>query len=108
VSPKNWGKQWATAHIAELRAGKTVSFRPHGRSMEGKIESGQLCTVSPVDPSTLKRDDIVLCKVNGFQYLHLVKDVGKDGRFLIGNNKGRINGWISAEDVYGRLVKVEP
>jgi len=57
---------WATPHIAKLAAGQTVSFRPRGGSMAGKIESGQLCTVAPVrDPSTLKVGDIVLCKVNG-------------------------------------------
>jgi len=36
---------WATGHIEKLRAGETVSFRPRGNSMTGKIESGQLCTV---------------------------------------------------------------
>src|SRR5204863_6971636 len=36
---------WATPHIEKLRAGETVSFRPRGNSMSGKIESGQLCMV---------------------------------------------------------------
>jgi tetratricopeptide (TPR) repeat protein len=31
--------------------------------MAGKIESGQLCTVVPVDPATLNVGDVVLCKV---------------------------------------------
>jgi hypothetical protein len=44
----------AGRHIARLRAGETVSFRPRGNSMSGKIESGQLCTVEPVDPLTLR------------------------------------------------------
>ena len=61
--------------------------------MKGKVESGQLCTVEPVDAATIKVGDIVLCKVNGKQYLHLVKAIqGK--RFQIGNNRGRINGWV--------------
>ena len=83
------------AYIAKLRAGEPVSFRPRGHSMSGKIESGQLCTVEPVDPVTLKAGDIVLCKVNGREYLHLVKAV-QGPRFQIGNNRGRINGWVSA------------
>ncbi|MGH7437414.1 MAG: hypothetical protein ACRENE_17185 [Polyangiaceae bacterium] len=75
--------------------------------MAGKIESGQLCTVEPVtDHSTLKVGDIVLCKVHGTEYLHLVKAV-QDGRFQIGNNKGRINGWIGANAIYGICLKVE-
>ena len=63
---------WASQHIAALRTGATVQFRPRGHSMRGKIESGQLCTVSPVDPASLAVGDIVLCKVNGREYLHLV------------------------------------
>lgn len=99
---------WATGHIATLREGKTISFRPRGGSMSGKIESGQLCTVKPVsDSSTLKVGDIVLCKVKGNEYLHLIKAIqGK--RFQIGNNRGGINGWISANAIFGRCVKVEP
>jgi hypothetical protein len=98
---------WATPHIAKLAAGQTVSFRPRGGSMAGKIESGQLCTVAPVrDPSTLKVGDIVLCKVNGFEYLHIVKAI-RDGRFQIGNNRGGINGWIGPSHIYGLCIKVE-
>lgn len=96
---------WATGYIAKLREGETVSFRPRGNSMTGKIESGQLCTVEPVDPTTLEVGDIVLCKVNGREYLHLVKAI-QGSRFLIGNNRGRINGWISAKAIFGKCVSV--
>jgi hypothetical protein len=74
--------------------------------MQGRIESGQLCTVEPVDHASLSVGDIVLCKVNGREYLHLVKAI-QGNRFLIGNNRGRINGWISANSVFGRCTKVE-
>lgn len=97
---------WATQHIAKLQEGETVQFRPRGNSMQGKIDSGQLCTVEPVDPATLKVGDIVLCKVNGNQYLHLVKAI-QGSRFQIGNNRGRINGWVSANGIYGKCVRLE-
>jgi hypothetical protein len=97
---------WATQYIAKLQQGEVVQFRPRGNSMKGKIESGQLCTVQPVDPATLQVGDIVLCKVNGQQYLHLVKAI-QGGRFQIGNNRGRINGWVSASSIYGKCVRVE-
>ncbi len=99
---------WATQYIAKLKDGETVKFRPRGNSMSGKIESGQLCTVTPVqDPSELSVGDIVLCKVNGSQYIHLIKAIqGK--RFQIGNNRGRINGWITASSIYGKCIRVEP
>ena len=92
---------WATAYIAKLRAGETVSFRPRGGSMAGKIESGQLCTVEPVkDVTTLKVGEIVLCKVGGNEYLHLIKAI-QGQRFQIGNNRGFINGWIGQQIHYG-------
>lgn len=98
---------WATAYIAKLKNGETVRFRPRGHSMKGKIESGQLCTVEPVaDIESLWKGDIVLCKVNGAEYLHLIKAIqGK--RFQIGNNRGRINGWVGANSIFGKCVKIE-
>lgn len=100
---------WATFHIQALKEGKTVSFRPRGNSMEPKIKSGQLCEVEPIkDYSKLSVGDIVLCKVKGNQYLHLVTAVDSQGRFQISNNKGFVNGWISSNAVFGRLIKVSP
>lgn len=99
---------WATQYIEQLRRGETVQFRTRGNSMAGKIESGQLCTVEPIDDSaSLQEGDIVLCKVNGSQYIHLIKAI-QGPRFQIGNNRGRINGWITANSIFGKCVKVEP
>lgn len=97
---------WAAGYIAKLLAGETVSFRPRGNSMKPKIESGQLCTVEPVDPALIEVGDIVLCKVRAAEYLHLVRAM-RDGQFQIGNNRGRINGWIGPHSIFGRLVRVE-
>ena len=74
--------------------------------MSGKIESGQLCTVEPIVSETLEVGDIVLCKVNGSEYLHLVKAI-QGPRFQTGNNRGRINGWITSNSIFGRCVRVE-
>lgn len=97
---------WATAHIERLQDGETVTFRPRGHSMRGKIDDGQLCTVEPVDVATLQVGDIVLCKVGGYQYIHLIKAIQGD-RFQIGNNRGRINGWIGANGIYGKCVSTK-
>jgi phage repressor protein C with HTH and peptisase S24 domain len=96
---------WATSYIEALKTGETVSFRPRGNSMTGRISSGDLCTVEPCteDP---KKGDIVLCTVRGAQYLHLVKATRGD-QFQIGNNHGHINGWTPRRCVYGILVSVE-
>jgi hypothetical protein len=97
---------WADGHIARLARGETVSFRPRGNSMTGKIDSGDLCTVAPLGDHQLAVGDIVLCRVKGAQYLHLVKAIRGD-RYQIGNNRGGINGWIGRAQVYGRLLRVE-
>src|SRR5437660_1649941 len=98
---------WATGYIDQLKRGETVQFRPRGGSMRGRIESGQLVTVEPVDPAALQLGDIVLCSVRGTQYLHIVRAI-RGCQFQIGNNRGGINGWVTARAVYGRCTKIEP
>lgn len=98
---------WADGHIERLTRGETVQFRPRGNSMVGKIASGQLCTVAPLEEHALAVGDIVLCRVKGNQYLHLVKAIQGE-RFQIGNNRGGINGWITRRQIFGRLLAVEP
>ncbi len=97
---------WATSYITKLQKGETVQFRPHGGSMKGKIDDGDLVTVTPVATDVLQVGDIVLCKVSGRHYLHLIKAV-RDGQFMIGNNKGGTNGWTSPNCIYGICTKVE-
>lgn len=98
---------WANHYIKKLQEGEVVSFRPRGNSMVPKIKSGQLCTVEPIkDCASLSVGDIVLCKVKGNQYLHLVSAIDNHDRFQISNNKGFVNGWINKAAVYGKLISV--
>lgn len=97
---------WASTHIERLIKGETVQFRPSGFSMEGIIGNKQLVTVVPVSLADVKEGDVVLCRVAGTEYLHLVKAKDSQGRVQIGNNKGGINGWTKA--VYGKCTRVEP
>ena len=97
---------WADLYVDKLKQGETVSFRPKGNSMSGKISSGQLVTVRPIEADEeLKKGDIVLCKVKGNQYLHLITALNKE-QFQISNNKGFVNGWISVNQIYGKLISV--
>ncbi len=92
--------------VERLRKGENVQFRPRGNSMQPKIESGELITLSPVEPETVKKGDIVFCKVKGRYFTHLVTAVqGK--RIQISNNKGHVNGWIGHNGVFGKVTKVE-
>lgn len=97
---------WATHYIEKLKAGETVQFRPRGHSMKGKINSGQLVTVEPLEGRELKKGDIVLCKVSSYQYLHLIKAI-RGSQYQIGNNIGGINGWIGSNAIFGICTKVE-
>ena len=74
--------------------------------MTGKIESGELVTVMPVPAEEIGVGDIVLCTVQGSDYLHLVKAI-QGGRYQIGNNRGRINGWTNLSKIYGKVTAVE-
>ena len=97
---------WATTYIKKLQKGKTVQFKPRGNSMTPDIKSGQLVEVVPIAPSEeIEAEDIVLCKVNGNEYLHFIKKAAHCS-FQIGNAHGRINGWINREHIYGKLSKV--
>jgi hypothetical protein len=100
------GKMDAIA--ARVAAGATVEFRPTGSSMVPLIRSRDLVKVAPVDPSKLEVGDIVLAKVAGTVYLHLVSALDRArGRVQISNNRGRVNGWTSHDRVYGICVAVE-
>lgn len=97
---------WAKNHISRLQQGETIRFRPSGHSMTGKVNHRDLVEVKPIDPdTTLEVGAVVLCRVKGNDYLHLVKQVDHNGRFLIGNNHGRLNGWIAPTAVFGVLVQ---
>ena len=90
-----------------LQEGQDVTFRPRGHSMTGRVNDGDLVTVRPMtDKDILKKGMVVVAKVKGHVYLHLVKAVRK-GSVQIGNNKGHINGWTSHDGVYGILVSNE-
>lgn len=97
---------WATHYIKKLQNGETVSFRPHGNSMTGKINDGDLVTVEPIDNKEIQKGDIVLCKVNSRQHLHLVKAI-RGQQYQIGNNHGHINGWTHRKSIFGICIKVE-
>lgn len=74
--------------------------------MRGRIESGQLVTIAPVEPAAVRADDVALVAWRGGFLLHIVKEV-KGDQLLIGNNVGKINGWAPRSAVLGKVVAVE-
>lgn len=88
--------------------GETVDFRPTGGSMVPLIRSGQRVRVGPAVPGRLEAGDIVLARVHGTVYLHLVLAVDAPRRRVqIGNNRGGVNGWTSYDRVFGICLAVD-
>jgi SOS-response transcriptional repressor LexA len=95
--------------IADLAAGRTIqNYREGGTSMTPRIQDGQKQTLVPVpDLGAIEIGDIVLCRVRGNTFTHLVKKIRrKKGKleFQIGNNHGHINGWTRR--IFGKSVAV--
>jgi hypothetical protein len=95
---------WADRAIAELQKGNEVVITPHGNSMMPLVYSGAKVTLAPCSTDKLEVGDIVLCRVAGSVYLHLVSAKQED-RVQISNNRGHVNGWTKA--VYGKAIKVD-
>ncbi len=91
---------------SHLMAGEICKVTGIGNSMTPILKSRQSVICEPVKEDTvLKKRDIVLCKVNGRCYLHLIHAVKEDS-FLIGNNHGHMNGWTPRRNVFGRVVEI--
>lgn len=93
---------------AHLKAGETCWVMGIGNSMTPILKSKQPVIIKPVtDEMELKKRDIVLSKVHGHYYLHLIHGIKGNGQeFLIGNNHGHMNGWVSRNNVFGKVVEI--
>lgn len=84
-----------------------VSWKPHGNSMVPKINSGDQVIVKKVQASACRVGDVVYAKVKGSYYLHLLSAIDEThNRYQISNNHGYVNGWVSADNVFGVCVQV--
>ena len=73
--------------------------------MMPKIKSGSLLTFEPREEYEV--GDIVFCKVKGNVIgAHLIFKKNAQKGYLIGNNKGRENGWTKT--IWGKAVHIEP
>lgn len=90
----------------KLQDGLTGKITGVGNSMLPILKSRQSVICAPVtDETELNKKDIVLCKVNGRYYLHLIHAVRGD-QYLIGNNHGHMNGWVARKSIFGKVVEI--
>jgi len=90
--------------LEKLQNGEKIITSEKGNSMVPLIYSGQKHKIIPINWEDCSVGDIVYCKVRGSFYTHLVKAKNNEKGLLIGNNKGRTNGWT--KKVYGRVVEI--
>jgi len=94
-------KHWK---VEKLLAGETIISKEPGNSMTPIIKSRQPVKLEPCGWEDVVPGDIIYCKVKGRYYTHWVKAKHTDRGVLIGNNKGRINGWT--KNVYGKVIGI--
>ena len=94
---------WVRHALNELARGNAVDVRPGGGSMRGRIEDGELVRLVPVEGRDVVVDQIVLVRWGSNYLLHLVKEA-RDDDLLIGNARGRINGWVKRSAVLALCV----
>ncbi len=87
-----------------LREGKTIVSKEPGNSMLPLIKSRQPVKLAPATVESVKVGDIVYCRVKGRYYTHLVKAKNDKKGCLIGNNRGRINGW--SKQIFGKVIEI--
>lgn len=100
------GRENATT-ARKLREGHTCWVMGVGNSMLPILKSKQPVICIPVTEDVeLNKRDIVLCKVNGHYYLHLIHAIKNGNQYLIGNNHGHMNGTIGRNNIYGKVVEI--
>jgi phage repressor protein C with HTH and peptisase S24 domain len=96
---------WAAHAVQALAQGQTVAIRPRGHSMAPLVHDGDEVTLAPLAAEEAPaKGDIVLVKVHGRVFLHKVIAVKHGSTFLIGNNRGGLNGWVGRRSIYGKMI----
>jgi hypothetical protein len=96
--------------LEALKEGKSFTWTiPDGgdlASMRKAVKHGQTLTMSPVvNPNEIQVGDLVLVKWHQSNIFHIVGEIQGD-RYLIVNSLGKVNGWVSATEILGRVTKI--
>lgn len=90
-----------------LKNGEECIVVGFGQSMTPILKSGQPVRVVPINDSiSLNKNDIVFVKVSGRYYLHKISAIKNGVSYQISNNHGHINGWVSRNSIYGKVVEI--
>lgn len=93
--------------MQHLLKGEKCKVTGYGQSMTPRLKSGQAVIVDPLTEDTvLKKNDIVFCKVKGHFYLHKISAIKNNSSYQISNNHNHVNGWISRNNIYGKVTEI--
>jgi hypothetical protein len=83
----------------------SVRFRASGSSMRPFILDGDSVEIQPVDPRTLKRSDIILCRLDsGRMLVHRVVQARSAQLLTQGDALLAPDGWVGFEGVLGKAA----
>jgi uncharacterized repeat protein (TIGR01451 family) len=87
-----------------LRIGTPVRFRAEGASMQPNLTGGELLTVAPIDPSAVRRGNIVLTREgSGFKAHRVVSRIENHSYIETRGDAGWTNDSAERRDVLGRV-----
>jgi signal peptidase I len=96
--------------VGILKAGRSVRFKARGSSMVPLIRDGDNLLVEPVENTSLRVGDILLCSVQSDRVIvhRVVKRCKADGKFLLqGDRVPEPDGWIDLVQILGRVTEIE-
>ena len=95
-----------------LSLGACVRFQASGHSMYPAIKDGEIIKVEPVEPSQIKKGDIVLYRMKkgviAHRVVHIEKRNGGPPFFILrGDTLETCDGIVEPRQVIGRVISVE-
>ena len=69
------------------------------------LSSGTAAIHMALKAAGVEKGDIVFCRVSGRYVTHLIHAI-RGKQYQIGNNRGYMNGWVTREKIFGKVVKV--
>jgi len=89
-----------------LSQNKEIALINRGGSMRGVIEDGQIVILGPVAEQDLRVGDAVMVRIRKERFIvHMIQDIA-DHHYLIGNNIGGTDGWVTSDAIYAKMIRV--
>jgi hypothetical protein len=96
---------WIKEALTQLQMNGQCIIYPIGNSMRGRIESGQRVAMTNQRLEELRVGDVVFIRWKGNYLLHLILEI-QANQLLIGNNVGKVNGWIDRKNVLAKAIQI--